>query len=171
MRSRMTVRSRALAAAVLTLVLTSCGAAHNAQRAELPSHLPLARPSKPIGAPGASVRILAPSTDSQQRSAFTARVAVRRFVLEGLRAGTTPRAGHGHLHFILDGGRYDQPQFSGANGRAALRLAVNGYYSPGYKPTITYRHIPAGRHTLEVEVVNRNEIPTGIDATVRFTVR
>lgn len=172
MRARPNLRAASLAAvAVLAPVLGGCGAQRTDPPAAVPSHLPVARPPNPSGAPGASVRILMPAAGAHERGTFTARVAVRRFVLQGDRAGTRVRAGYGHLHFVLDGGRYDQPQFSGANGRAALRLAVNGYYSPADKPTITYKHIPRGRHTLEVELVNRNETPTGISETVHFSVR
>jgi len=172
MRNTSTLRPTVLAsAAILTLSLAGCGAARGRPPAELPSHLPIAHAAKPAGAPGASVKIITPVAGSTQPNAFTARVAVRRFVLQRGDMGSKPHARHGHLHFILDGGRYDEPQFSGANGRAALRLGVNGYYSPAYEPAITYSHIPPGRHTLEVELVDIDETPTGTGTTVHFTVR
>jgi hypothetical protein len=158
---------------MLALTLAGCGsrAGQSKPQAELPGHLPVARQPRSSGAPGASVKFLEPTAGSEQDTRFTARVAVRRFVLQRAPAGANPVTGHGHLHFILDGGRYDQPQFSGANGRAALHLAVNGYYSPATMPTITYEHIPAGRHTLEVTLVKRNEAATGVAAIVKFIVR
>ena len=168
MRSTPTSRT---AAAILALAIAGCGAARRPRTAELPSHLPIAHAAKPPGAPGASITILTPAPGSEQSRAITARVAVHHFALVKATASTKPHAGHGHLHFILDGGRYDEPQFSGVNGQMALRLAANGYYSPAYKPSITYKHIPAGRHTLQVELVNLNEEPTGISATVHFSVR
>jgi hypothetical protein len=82
-----------------------------------------------------------------------------------------PQAGGGHLHFILDDGRFDQPQFSGVNGRLALRLGVNGFYSPAYVPSIEYHRIPTGVHTLIVELVNTDERPTGVKTSVTFRVR
>jgi hypothetical protein len=158
-------------AAILALAVVGCGAAQRHVPTELPSHLPIASTPTPARAPGASVRFLTPAADSVQPATFTARVSVGRFILQDAQAGDDPLARHGHLHFIFDGGRYDQPQFSGANGREALRLGVNGYYSPAYDPTITYKHIPPGEHTLEVELVNRNDTPTDIRATIHFSVR
>ena len=173
MRTRPGLTSGLLTAVMLTLTLAGCGGrgGQSNPRAELPGHLPVARAPKPSGAPGASVKFLNPIAGSQQRTRFTARVAVHRFLLQRAPASANPVTGHGHLHFILDGGRYDQPQFSGANGRAALNLAVNGYYSPAATSMITYEHIPAGRHTLEVTLVNSNETATGVGAIVKFTVR
>jgi hypothetical protein len=104
-------------------------------------------------------------------SRFVVHVAVTHFVLDGPRAGRSALTGHGLLGISLDGGRFDEPQYSGLNGRMALDLAVNGYYSPAYKPTITYSHIPPGHHTLEVKLLNRNETPTGTSTTVQFIVR
>jgi hypothetical protein len=102
---------------------------------------------------------------------FTVRVAVSKFGLEPARAGRRPVAGVGHLRFSLDGGRYDEPLYAGANGRLALAEGVNGYFSPAYQPQITYRNIPAGSHKLTVQLVNRDDTPAGVAATVMFTVR
>jgi hypothetical protein len=122
-----------------------------------------------LAAPGASVQIVTPRAGSKQPPAFTARVRVSGFHLVG---GQGPRRqGYGHLHFVLDRGRYDQPRYAGANGRLALKLGVNGYYSPAYKPEISYRGIPRGIHTLEAQLVNADDSPTGVASRVRFTVR
>jgi hypothetical protein len=76
-----------------------------------------------------------------------------------------------HLQFSLDSGRYDNPQHSGRNGKLALRLGVNGFYSPAYRPTITYEKIPAGRHWLRVLPVDKSERAIGGAAEVHFVVR
>jgi hypothetical protein len=82
-----------------------------------------------------------------------------------------PRPGYGYLEFLFDGGRFDQPRFSGTNGRLALRMAVNGYYSPAYLPRITYAHIPHGQHSLLVRLANLDGSLTGVSTSVRFVVR
>jgi len=83
---------------------------------------PAAKPR--LAAPGASVQIAAPTAGSKQPSTFTARIRVSGFHVIG---GQGPRRqGYGHLHFVLDRGRYDQPRYAGANGQLALRLGVNG---------------------------------------------
>jgi hypothetical protein len=122
-----------------------------------------------LRAPGAQVQIQAPAAGSTQPRAFTVRVRVDGFHL--VAGQTARRQGYGHLHFELDRGRYDQPRYAGANGRLALRLGVNGYYSPAYRPEITYRGVPPGAHTVSVELVNNDDTPTGVRASVRFRVR
>jgi hypothetical protein len=153
--------------ASLALLTAACGSGHEKQIS--PRYLAPAAPKKAPRAPGASVRFLWPRTGSVVGPTFTVRVAVHGFRLgASRRGGSTPS---GHLHFILDGGRFDEPQFAGANGRKALRMGVNGYYSPADRPTITYRHIGQGKHVLEAVLAVENHTATAVSAKVHFRVR
>jgi hypothetical protein len=78
--------------------------------------------------------------------------------------------GEGHLHFTMDGGRYDFPRYSGANGALAVTLGVQGRYSPSVTPGITYRGLPPGRHTLVVHLANNDHTDVGPTATTMFTL-
>jgi hypothetical protein len=99
----------------------------------------------------------------------TARVEIEGFDLK--RAFGEPAVpGEGHLRFVMDEGYFDEPQFSGNNGELAKRLGVDGQYSPATEPTITYRGLPPGDHTLEVFLVNNDHSETGVSAKIKFEV-
>lgn len=121
--------------------------------------------------PAEGVRFTSPAAGATLSGAVTARVAVEGFTLSGASVGRAARAGEGHLHFSLDGGRYDFPRYSGANGRLAAKLGVAGRYSPSVTPSITYSNLPAGPHTLRVSLANNDHTDTGAGATVGFVVR
>lgn len=125
----------------------------------------------PPGAARPSVRFTTPHDGLTVGPKFTARVALKNFKIDPNAVGMAPRPGRGHLHFILDGGKFDYPQYSGPNGVTATKLGVAGYYSPALAPEITYQHLPAGPHTLEVALANNNHTPVGVTATVHITVR
>ena len=76
----------------------------------------------------------------------------------------------GHLHFSLDGGKFDTPKYSGENGKLAAQLGVDGKYSPSLEPSIPYEGIPKGEHTLEVDLANNDHSETGTTASTTFTV-
>jgi hypothetical protein len=135
------------------------------------NRLPVAKPRAIVAAVGARVWVIAPRMGQRVGRAFVVRVRVSGFSLQGPGAGGLSLAGHGHLAFALDGGRFDEPRFSGVNGRWALQQAVNGYYSPAYGPSIVYRRVPAGRHRLVVSLVNRDGSPAGVSSDVSFSVR
>jgi hypothetical protein len=78
--------------------------------------------------------------------------------------------GEGHLHFALDDGKYDHPKYSGPNGKLAVKLGVDGKYSPSTQPTITYQNIPAGPHKLEVFLAGNDHSNAGPKASVLFNV-
>lgn len=99
-----------------------------------------------------------------------AQVRIDDFVIAANSLGKPARAGEGHLHFSMDGGRYDLPRYSGANGALAVRLGTQGRYSPSTLPEITYRGLPAGTHTLRVFLVNNDASSTGQTAETTFTV-
>lgn len=101
----------------------------------------------------------------------TAQVRVDDFVIAANSVGEAARAGEGHLQFSMDGGRYDLPKYSGANGEMAVKLGSTGRYSPSVKPEITYRNLPAGPHTLRVVLANNDSSSAGPTAAISFTVR
>jgi hypothetical protein len=71
----------------------------------------------------------------------------------------------------MDNGKYDQPQYSGANGQLAVKLGVAGKYSPSVTPTITYKGLPKGKHELEVYLANNDHTNAGPEAKTEFTVK
>jgi hypothetical protein len=153
----------------LALVVAGCGgggskhASAAAATAATPQH---------VGAPGAAVRFITPRAGSTVTgSTVRVRVRVTGFTPDARDVGKPARQGFGHLNFSLDGGRYDTPRYSGANGAQAAKLGVQGKYSPSVTPTITYRHVRPGRHTLVVYLANNDDSNTGVQATVTFTVR
>jgi hypothetical protein len=123
------------------------------------------------GAPEASVEFLTPKDGSTTGEEFTAKVKLENFELDPGAVGKSPVPGKGHLHFQLDGGRFDIPENSGENGKLAKKLGVDGKYSPSVTPEITYQKIPPGKHTLEIYLANNNHTDTGVEAETEFTVK
>lgn len=160
-------RSRWALALIIAMSVAACGGA--ARLASSAEHLRLVKVQPPLRAPGATVRILSPAPGAGEHGTIAAHVLISGFHLLPPAAGRTTRQDYGHFHFMLDHGRYDQPRYAGTNGRLAIAEGVNGYYSPAYLPTITYKHIPPGRHTLQVQLVNTNDAPTGVQASVTFS--
>ena len=104
----------------------------------------------------------------------TFHVRLKNFTIDPQDVGKQPIAGKGHLHFSMDGGKYDFPKYSGANGKLAVTLGTQGKYSPAVKPTITYRHLPKGKHTLVVHLANNDHSlysNSGATARVTFTIK
>ncbi|MFL5821374.1 MAG: hypothetical protein ACJ76S_11905 [Solirubrobacteraceae bacterium] len=100
-----------------------------------------------------------------------ANVKVTGFKLDAAAVGKAPKKGQGHLHFSMDGGKYDLPKYSGPNGKLAVKLGVQGKYSPSVTPTITYKGLPKGKHKLEVYVANNDHTNAGPEADTKFTVK
>jgi hypothetical protein len=119
----------------------------------------------------ASVSLASPSGGSTVQGTFTANVSLDNFQIDPAAVGKANEKGKGHLHFSLDDGKYDHPKYSGANGKLAVQLGVDGKYSPAVKPTITYQNIPAGKHTLEVYLANNDHSNVGPEAKSSFTVK
>ena len=122
------------------------------------------------GAQRATVAFISPKSGSTVGSTVTARVTLSNFKLAPKDVGKKPKPGEGHLHFSMDGGKFDHPKYSGANGKLAVKLGVDGKYSPAVTPSITYRHLPAGKHKLEVYLANNDHSNTGVEAATDFTV-
>jgi len=118
-----------------------------------------------------SVSFVEPAKNATVGKDFTATVKLDNFTIDGAAVGKAPEDNKGHLHFSLDNGKYDTPEYSGPNGKLAKQLNVDGQYSPAVMTTITYKGISAGKHTLKVELANNNHTPTGKQATEEITVR
>ena len=154
---------RGAVAALAAVALLGASACDEARDSEPP-------PAR-VGAPGAQVTIVSPPAGSRTGSTVTARVRLEGFRIDPAQVGRAPRQGVGHLHWVMDGGRFDFPRFSGPNGRMAERLGVAGRYSPSTTPSITYRHLPRGEHRLKVSLANNDHSEPGVTAETRFRVR
>ena len=119
----------------------------------------------------ASVSFVEPTDGATVSNPVTAEVQVENFTLNAQAVGKENVEGEGHLHFSMDGGKYDFPKYSGANGKLAKKLGVQGKYSPSVAPTITYSGLPKGKHTLKVNLANNDHSNAGGTASVSFTVK
>ena len=117
-----------------------------------------------------TVKFVSPTDGATVRSTFTAKVDLSAFEIDAADVGKTPKDGMGHLHFSLDDGKYDAPKYSGANGELAVKLGTDGKYSPSVMPQITYTAIPAGKHTLKVDLANNDHSDAGASSNTTFTV-
>ena len=121
--------------------------------------------------PDAKVSFTAPQDGATTPGTVTAKVDVSGITLSPNTVGKAAAKGQGHLHFSMDEGKYDFPKYSGANGQLAIKLGVQGKYSPSVMPTITYKNLPPGEHKLEVYVANNDHTNTGAEAETTFTVK
>ena len=55
--------------------------------------------------------------------------------------------------------------------QSAVKLGVDGKYSPSVTPTITYTGLPKGKHKLEVYLANNDHSNTGVEGKTTFTVK
>lgn len=118
----------------------------------------------------AAVTITSPEDGATQNGTVTATVDLEDFEIDPAAVGMANADRHGHLHFSVDGGQYDNSKYSGANGELAEQLGTDGQYSPSTEPTITYRGLPPGEHTLEVVLANNDHSPTGASDSVSFRI-
>jgi hypothetical protein len=122
-------------------------------------------------APDSQVSFVTPKDGASSDGTVKAKVALENFELAPQAVGQAPRPGEGHLHFQMDGGKFDYPKYSGANGKTGKKLGVQGKYSPSTTPEITYRDLPPGKHTLEVYLANNNHTELPVEAEVEFEVK
>jgi hypothetical protein len=163
-----------LAVALCALVPTACGGGSQSSSQQPSSAQPetkMPTTQKTVGAPGAKVAFETPKNGAPESSTVKAKVKVTGFKLSPNTVGQKAKQGEGHLHFSLDDGKFDQPKYSGKNGQLAVKLGVNGKYSPSVTPTITYKDVPPGKHTLEVYLANNDHSNTGVEASTTFTVK
>jgi hypothetical protein len=123
------------------------------------------------GKPGSKVEITQPKDGDTTSGTVKVKVKLADFQLAPKDVGKANKEGYGHLHFSLDEGKFDKPKYSGENGKLAVKLGVDGKYSPSVTPTITYKGIPKGEHTLEVYLANNDHSDTGVEAKADFTVQ
>lgn len=122
------------------------------------------------GSASPKVTLSSPGDGETLGSEFTANADLADFAINAETVGKEPKDGEGHLHFSLDGGKFDSAKYSGANGELAEQLGTDGKYSPSVTEEITYKGIPAGEHTLEVYLAGNDHSDTGAEASVTFTV-
>jgi hypothetical protein len=163
----MTGRATLLCACALVLAVAGCGSSGDKSASPASS----SSQPKPAAGPKPTVRLVSPRNGAKLSGSVTAKVALTNFRIAPNKVGQAPRPGEGHLHFKMDGGKYDFPKYSGKNGLIAKKLGVTGHYSPALAPTITYRHLPPGKHELEVYLANNNHTNTGIETKVKFTLK
>jgi hypothetical protein len=120
---------------------------------------------------GEQVSFISPMPGSEVSGPVAVKVNLDGFAINAANVGKAAMAGEGHLHFSMDGGKYDQPKYSGANGELAVKLGTQGKYSPSVMPEITYANLPAGEHTLKVFLANNDHSDAGPVAETTFTVK
>jgi hypothetical protein len=157
----------ALAVGAVSLGAAACGDDGDDDSASAPA----ATTTQASDSAGASVSFVEPSEDATTGDTVTANVELAAFQIDPAEVGMANHEGTGHLHFSMDDGKFDTPKYSGANGKLAVQLGVDGEYSPATEPTITYKGLPPGEHTLEVELANNDHSGTGTSATTTFTVK
>ena len=143
-----------------TLVAAGCGGSDTPSKA-----------TSSATATGPAVSFVSPTANAQVSGPVTAEVKIDGFTINADHVGKAPVAGEGHLHFQMDGGKYDFPKYSGANGDLAVKLHVDGKYSPSVTPGITYTNLPKGEHTLKVFLVDNVHTDLGPMAETTFTVQ
>lgn len=159
-----------MSALAALLLVAGCGSKKNSSASTTTTTTPTTT-TKTVGAPGATVSFVDPKSGSTQGSTVAVKAKLTHFKIAPNHVGKAAKQGEGHLHFSLDGGKYDLPKYSGANGKLAVKLGVQGKYSPSVTPSITYSGIPAGKHKLEVYLANNDHTNTGVEAKTSFAVK
>jgi hypothetical protein len=109
---------------------------------------------------------------AQSGNTVTVTVKTKGFTIDAKDVGKKPKAGMGHEHFQMDGGKFDFPKYSGANGKLAVQLGVQGKYSPSVSNTVAYKGLPKGMHTVTVFLVNNDHSNfKGAKKTITFRVK
>ena len=158
-------RSGRVLAAFATLALAGCGTSGTAPTAPVRHAAPASKATVSPTVSFAGPKVV------HAGSSFKASVVLGHFHIAPNMVGMAPVPGVGHLHFMLAGGKFDFPQYSGANGVLGKKLGVAGAYSPALTPRITYSHLPPGRYTLVCMLANNNHTPTGVEAKQTIIVR
>ena len=162
----MRARAALLSACALALGVAGCGSDDSKSSSSQPD-----TQAQKAAAPKPTVKFLTPENEAKLGSTVTAKVQLTNFQVAPQAVGQAPRPGQGHLHFKMDEGKFDFPKYSGPNGLIAKKLGVTGHYSPALAPKITYKHLPPGKHELEVYLANNNHTNVGVEAKVEFTVK
>jgi hypothetical protein len=166
----MTRRGPTIAAALVAAVaVAGCG---SSSKSSSSSGSTKPKPTKQkLSAPKIGVAFKSPKPNAKTGKTVTAVVTLTNFKLDPQDVGKAPKPGKGHLHFTMDGGKFDFPKYSGVNGKLAKKLGVAGKYSPSLTPKITYKGLPKGKHSLKVALANNDHSNAGASASVKFTVK
>jgi hypothetical protein len=157
--------------AVLALAVGAAGCGSDKKSSSSASTTPKAQQQQLKG-PKIGVAFTKPKPGSTAKGGkVTATVKLKNFKLDPKAVGKPPQPGKGHLHFSMDKGKFDFPKYSGANGKLAKKLGVQGKYSPSVTPSITYKGLPKGKHTLSVQLANNDHSNAGATAKVNFKVK
>ncbi len=154
----------ALAAAACAAVLSGCGEKNDTTGSA--STAP-----QQSSAPEPAVAFVKPKDGADVSGAVLCRVKLTNFTIDAKAVGQSPVPNRGHLHFSVDDGKFDYPKYSGPNGQLAAKLDVDGKYSPSVTPAIAYRHLPKGKHKVEVYLANNNHTNIGPEAEAEITVK
>jgi hypothetical protein len=157
----------ACVALIAAVAVTGCGSDNKSSSSSSKSKTT----PQQIKGPKIAVAFKSPKSNAKLGTNVTATVKLTNFKLDPQDVGKAPKPGKGHLHFSMDGGKFDQPKYSGANGKLAKKLGVTGKYSPSVTPKITYKGLPKGKHTLKVALANNDHSNAGATASVKFTVK
>jgi hypothetical protein len=165
--------STLLSSAVLAVavVLAGCGSSDNDRSDSTGASAPATSAPPAPTDPNSTVKFSEPKEGATEGDKVKIKVKLEGFKIDPAAVGKSPQPGVGHLHFAMDGGKYDYSKYSGPNGKLAEQLGVDGKYSPSITPTITYTNLPAGKHEVEVYLANNNHTPTGVEAKTDFTVK
>jgi NitT/TauT family transport system substrate-binding protein len=117
------------------------------------------------------LRFVSPRRGSTTKKDVTFRVSAQNIKLIASEIGKKSVASHGYLQFVMDGGKFDKPRYSGPNGQLAAKMRVAGKYSPSAVRYITYRNLPRGKHSLVARLANNDGTPMGPVAKIAFTVK
>jgi hypothetical protein len=160
-----------LTSAVLAIAVAGCGSSSSGSSPRTDAQKPApAKAAVTHALPQPTIKFDGPKVIHSDGS-FKASVALGHFHIAANMVGMAPVPGMGHLHFMLDGGKFDYPRYSGANGQMGKKLGVAGAYSPAVTPDITYSHLPPGRYTLVCMLANNNHTPVGVEAKRTIIVR
>jgi hypothetical protein len=159
------MKLKALPFALLAVAVAGCGSSSGEESAPTQQQPPAAVAAHVLPKPTVNLKVV------DSGSGFKVAVALNHFQIAPKLVGQAPVPGKGHLHFMLDGGKFDYPRYSGPNGALAKKLGVAGSYSPAVMPEIAYSHLPPGRYTLICMLANNNHTPTGVEAKQTIVVR
>ena len=156
---------------VLAVAVGATGCGSSSKSSSSASTTPKATQQQ-IKGPKIGVAFVKPKPGSKAKGGtVVATVKLKNFTLDPKAVGKPPQPGKGHLHFSMDKGKFDFPKYSGANGKLAKKLGVQGKYSPSVTKSITYKGLPKGKHTVSVQLANNDHSNAGATAKVSFKVQ
>ena len=166
------MRGRAILALPAAVMVCAAIVGCNDSKSDASKSKPGSADANPhYGARGAKVAFVSPKPGAALQGPVRVRVRVSGFRLDARDVGKPPKRGVGQLHFRMDGGKFDKPRYSGRAAALAARLGVDGRYSVTTTPTITYRGLPRGRHTIVATLANNDLSETGVRVRVSFKRR